>query len=119
MQQQTKKVCRTNARYTASYYAREHVDINKGLAAVLVAAEEEDPSLLSQMQEPNISYNESWDSTKGREKKGEGALVGIGQLVPMTHFKSEHLPPNDTRSRGILGNKRNQNQCSASNGLAD
>ena len=46
-----KKVCRTNARYTASYYAREHVDINKGLAAVLVATEEEDPSLLSQMQE--------------------------------------------------------------------
>ena len=29
----------------------ERVDINKGLAAVLVATEEEDPSLLSQMQE--------------------------------------------------------------------
>jgi hypothetical protein len=70
------------------------------------------------MQEPNISYNESWDSTKGREKKGEGDLVGIRQLVPMNHFKSEHLPSNDTRSCEILGNKRNQNQCSASNGLA-
>jgi hypothetical protein len=50
----------------------ERVDINKGLAAVLVAADEEDPSLLSQMQENNISYTESWESTKGREKKGRG-----------------------------------------------
>jgi hypothetical protein len=50
----------------------ERVNISKGFAAVLVVAEEENPSLLSQMQELNISYNESWDSTKGRDKKGGG-----------------------------------------------
>lgn len=47
--------------------------------------------------------------------KKRGIFSRNRQLIPLTHLKSEHLPPDDARSCGILGN---QEQCSARNGLA-
>jgi len=39
------------------------------------------------------------------EKGGDFAVV---KSVPLTHLKSEHFPPEEARSSGILGTERNQ-----------
>lgn len=45
-------------------------------------------------------------SLQARERGNEGMKGALS--VPLTHLKSEHLPPVDARSCGILGLQRNQ-----------